>query len=128
MRIEKTIVFEDGDENGLRRIMERCNEARSFFDEEGLRSVQVVASGGHPLHHSHMSRAVEAVAAAVGKVRARCAHALFPAELKKRYDDNLTECFDRLSEWERMLLDERAMAWYFEGDAEPEFEKDDDSR
>jgi hypothetical protein len=99
VRIEKAIVFEDGDEVALRVLEERCNEARNFFTTEGVRSIEAVVRGGHPVGPGHLKKAVVAVEDALRVLRHGKPHFAFPAELKVRYETNLVCCLAMLEPW-----------------------------
>jgi hypothetical protein len=93
------VFDEDSDEQELSRIMEYCNEARNFFDSAGLRAIQVVTCGGHPLHIEHFRKAKDALSSALGVLESREPHAAFPAELKSKYREHLLKCYWKIEGW-----------------------------
>jgi len=95
--------LEEEDRRVAKRVLEMCNMAANFFVEGedghgGIRDVKVLMAG-HPLEHTHMQRAFDAVWDAKARVEAREPHQMFPEELKKRYLENLEEVLGVLCDW-----------------------------
>ena len=112
MEVQKTLKFTKEDSQIIRLMIENCNMAAAFFTDdplnlstekgEGLRAITLF-SAGHAIEKSHLENAREEVLKALNRLSARKPHALFPAELKDRYMDNLDGVLDQLSVWLDMV-------------------------
>lgn len=123
MKVIRMVQFEDDDESIIRRVQEWCNEAQAFFVDrtpkepvkvpEGTRIVVETRlritgdemrsinrlSAGHPLSLDHLSEALRDLVAATRRVRETAPHKCFPAELKARYEDNLSQAQSIVQGW-----------------------------
>jgi hypothetical protein len=123
MKAIRMVQFEEDDQPDLRRVTEWCSEAVSFFTDRDVNNPKTVPAGtpmvivtrlrikgdemkpiyrlsaGNPLTLDHLGEAMREIVAAQKRVRATKPNQCFPAELKDRYDDNLSAAQTTVASW-----------------------------
>ena len=98
MNVVKRLKLGDDERQEIKRVVEACNMARNFFEDDEFKAVNVIGQG-HELSQEHLTKAQAAIDEARGRVVGTDAHAGMPTELREQYIKNLYAASVTVGEW-----------------------------